>query len=92
MAMKGSEWHIIMKRQPEKMLRRLPRNLGRRIDGAILSLIDNPQPVNSKKLVGHDNLYRLRIGDWRVVYAIENEQLIILVIRIASRGSAYQNI
>lgn len=92
MAMKDSEWQIIMKRQPEKMLRRLPQNLGRRLDRAILSLIDNPQPANAKKLVGHDNLYRLRIGDWRVIYAIKDDQLIILIIRIAPRGDVYQNI
>ena len=90
--MTSKNWRIVMERQPEKTLRRLPQNLGRRIDRAILSLIDNPQPANAKKLVGYDDLYRIRIGSWRVMYAIEDEQLIILVIRIAPRGSVYENI
>ena len=90
--MASNEWRIVMERQPEKTLRRLPQNLGRRIDRVILSLTDNPYPVGSKKLVGHNNLHRIRIGSWRIVYAIEDDQLIILVIRIAPRGSAYHNL
>ena len=92
MAMANSEWRIVMERQPEKTLRRLPQNIGRRIDRAILALTENPHPNNSKKLIGYDNLYRIRIGSWRVIYAIEDEQLIILVIRIAPQGSVYHNI
>ena len=92
MTTKRNKWQIVMKRQPEKMLRRLPQNLGRRIDRAILSFVDDPQPANAKKMVGYDDLYRIRIGSWRVVYAIEGDRLIILVIRIAPRGSAYHNI
>ncbi len=54
-------------------------------------LAENPHPLVFKKIIGRDNLYHIRIGSWQVVYAIENDRLVILVIRIAPRGSAYQN-
>ena len=81
-----------MKRQPEKRLRHLPKNLGYRIDRAILSLADDPRPSGSKKLIGHHNLYRMRVGSWRIIYAVEDDHFIVLVIRIAPRGDAYHNI
>lgn len=44
---------------------------------------------NAKKLQGREG-YRLRVGEWRVIYEIQNEQLVILVLRIAPRGEAYR--
>ena len=85
-------WQVILERQPKKILRRLPRPLLKRIQSAMWELADDPHPPDSKKLVGYNNLYRIRIGSWRVVYAVEDDRLIILVIRIAPRGSAYHNI
>ena len=86
------KWRIHIEKQPQRTLRRLPKNLGQRIDRAILNLANEPKPANSRKLVGFDNMYRMRIGGWRIIYTIKNDQLLILVIRIAPRGSAYQNL
>lgn len=44
---------------------------------------------NAKKLQGREG-YRLRVGDWRVIYAIQNEKRIIIVLKVASRGEAYK--
>ncbi len=86
------KWRIIMGRQPEKALRRLPQKLGKRIDRAILSLADNPRPSGHKRLVNFENLYRIRVGRWRVIYTIRDEELVILIVRVAPRGSAYHNL
>jgi mRNA interferase RelE/StbE len=43
-----------------------------RIDRKILALADNPRPAGCKKLKGHKNLWRVRVGDWRVVYVIDD--------------------
>lgn len=83
-------WTIILDRQPQKVIRRLPRDLLQRIDRAILALAEDPYPSGCKKLKGHDNLYRLRVGDWRISYAVEENRLIILVIEVAPRGRAYR--
>ncbi len=85
----SASWQIEMERQPEKMLKRLPKNLLQRIRVAIWALADDPRPSGCKKLAGYENLYRVRVGSWRIVYAIEDDRLVILIVRIAPRSSAY---
>jgi len=83
-------WTIIIDRQPQRAMRRLPRDLLERIDQAILSLAADPRPTGSKKLSGHDNLYRVRVGEWRISYAVEDDRLIVLILEVAPRGRAYR--
>lgn len=83
---------VLLERQPEKILRRLPRDLLKRIDQVLGALAFDPRPPGCVKLAGHETLYRLRVGDWRIVYAIEDDALIVLVIEIAPRGDAYRNL
>ncbi len=85
-------YRVLITKQPEKALRKLPRNLVARLVRAIDALAETPFPPNCKKLTGYDNLYRLRVGDWRISYAVENDQLVIVVLEIAARGSAYRNL
>lgn len=70
----------------------LPRQLVARIDGAIQRLADDPRPSGAEKLKGHQNLYRLRVGDYRVVYTIEDTRLLIVVIKIGNRKDVYRGI
>ena len=72
----------------EKVLCRLPNNIVSRIDRAIRALGTNPRPTGCKKLAGHDNLYRVRVGDWRISYAVEDVRLIVLVLEVAPRGGS----
>ncbi len=58
----------------------------------IESLADNPRPHGHVKLSGYENLYRVRKGDWRIVYLVQDEQLLILIIEVATRGNAYKNL
>lgn len=84
-------WQVIITRQPKKIMHRLPRDLLKRIDRKIQELAHNPRPEGSKKLAGHDNLYRVRVGDWRISYAVEEDKLLVLILEIAPRGEAYRN-
>ena len=84
-------WSIIIHRRAEKVLYRLPEDVLDRIRSTINKLGRDPRPEGCKKLVGFDNLYRVRIGDWRISYQIEEDQLIVLVLEIATRG-AYRNL
>jgi mRNA interferase RelE/StbE len=74
-----------------KTLRRLPRNLARQIFDKMNGIAQNPctQHNNVKPLKGTP-YYRLRVGDWRVVYEIQNERIVILVLTIAPRGEVYK--
>ena len=74
-----------------KILRKLPKNLLKQIQAKIDNLAKEPRPDGCKKLAGHENLYRVRVGDWRILYSIEDEKLIILILVIAPRGSAYRD-
>jgi len=82
-------WRIVVSRKAEKSLRRLPRDLLDRIAKAIDSLAVEPRPPGCKQLVG-GAFYRLRIGDWRIIYAIKDDRLIVLIVNVAPRGSAFQ--
>ena len=68
------------------------RKARERLSQAIDDLAENPRPHGCKKLEGHDDLYRIRKGDWRISYAVKDEQLLILVIEVAQRSSAYRNL
>ncbi len=87
-------WKIIFHRNAEKALDRLPITELNRVWARIKELENDPRPYGCKKLKGTacDNLYRLRVGDWRILYAIEEEKLIILILDIEPRGSAYRQL
>lgn len=74
-----------------KTLRKMPRNLAILVEGKITQLADggNALAGNVKKLQGRDG-YRLRVGDYRVIYMIDNGALLIIIVRIGSRGDVYE--
>ena len=61
--------------------------LARKID----SLTINPYPQGTKKLKGSDDLHRLRVGDYRIIYQVKNDQLLILVVKIGHRKEIYRS-
>jgi mRNA interferase RelE/StbE len=82
-------YSIELTRSAEKDLRRIDKSKISRIYKQIELLTANPRPDGVKKLAGADRTYRIRIGDYRVVYEIEDKVLLILVIRIAHRKDVY---
>lgn len=56
---------------------------------AIEKLAVNPRPAGCIKLVGESDQWRVRVGDWRIVYRIEDGRLVVVVIRVAPRGGVY---
>ena len=80
-------YQIILKKKAKKFIDRLPANERRRIVAEIERL---PNGEDIKKLKGHDGLLRLRVGDYRVIYTIDNGKLIIYVIDIDNRGDVYK--
>ncbi|NOY29357.1 MAG: type II toxin-antitoxin system RelE/ParE family toxin [Planctomycetes bacterium] len=73
-----------------RQLRKLPTRDQKRIVREIELLEDNPRPSGVKKLIGEDNFWRIRIGDYRVVYEIKDAKLLVLVLRIAHRKDIYR--
>jgi mRNA interferase RelE/StbE len=64
--------------------------LKRRIGAAIDALAINPRPPSCVKLTDEDNLWRIRVGDYRILYEVHDGRLLVLVIRIADRKEAYR--
>jgi mRNA interferase RelE/StbE len=61
-----------------------------RLKNAIYKLAQNPRPAGCKKLIG-SKAYRIRVGDYRIVYAIEDGQLIVIVVAVDNRKDVYRN-
>lgn len=74
----------------EKSLLRLPKQVVQRVRGAIQALKVDPRPPGSKKLKGEGDKWRIRVGDYRVVYLIEDGNLVILIIDVGHRKDIYR--
>lgn len=83
---------VELKRGPEKFLRRQSRRIQRQIISGLRKLQDDPRPPAARKLQGMKNLYRIRTGDYRIVYCVEDDKLVVLVVRIAHRKKVYKNL
>jgi mRNA interferase RelE/StbE len=68
----------------------LPQAIQKRIVRAVEGLQTNPRPPGAIKLQGEHDLYRLRASDWRVVYQLADDRLVVLVVRIGQWGDVYR--
>ena len=82
---------MVFAKDAQKALLRLPKNTAVLIRQKLEQLAVDPYAphLNAKKLQNRSG-YRLRIGDWRVIYEIQNDELIILVLKVAQRGAVYR--
>lgn len=83
-------YSIVYKKGVEKQLENLHDSDYVNITERILELANNPRPHGSQKLKGSINEYRIRVGNYRVIYTIADEVLIITVIKIAHRKDVYR--
>jgi len=83
-------YRVELTRSAEKDLRKIDRSRVATIVKELESLVSEPRPSGVKKLVGAEKTYRIRIGDYRVVYEIRDDVMIVLVIRIAHRRDVYR--
>lgn len=83
-------YEIIFKPSAEKALSKLPKNIQARVLEKIAILEENPRPNGVVKLEDSDNLYRIRMGDFRIIYSIQDKELLVLVVGIKNRREAYR--
>lgn len=79
-------YRIIIKKKTKKFIDRLPLNEKKRIVAAI-ELLPNGEDI--KKLKGHNDLLRLRVGEYRIIYTVDHGELIVMVIDAGNRGEIY---
>jgi mRNA interferase RelE/StbE len=84
-------YEILIKASAEKEIRRLSHEMRERITSAILSLRDEPRPLGVRKLKGRDEEgWRIRVGDYRVLYQIDDELRQATIYRVGHRRDVYR--
>ena len=84
------KYSLEVKQSAQKELDALDDTLFNRIDRKVLALAEMPRPAGCKKLKGHRDLWRIRVGDWRVLYIIDDSVQLVRVTRIAHRREVYE--
>lgn len=86
------KYKVTFSSEAEKNLRKIDRNIARRILTSLAGLSNDPfNNSNTKKMKGKEGaIYRLRVGNYRIIYEVINNELIIFVVRIGPRGDIYK--
>ncbi len=84
------KYQVDFKPSAARELRKLPKDIAKRISKKIDSLADNPFPRGYIEMKGSKEFYRVKEGDYRIIYTVEHGELIILVVRIGHRREIYR--
>jgi mRNA interferase RelE/StbE len=82
-------YRIEVSNTSHQQIRRLPEQTQERINQAIAHLAENPRPLGVKKLTAREG-YRIRVGDYRILYQIDDAAKLVIIYRIAARGDVYR--
>jgi mRNA interferase RelE/StbE len=85
-------YEIFIEKKAEKDLRRLPKNYQNKIIQKILNLKDNPKSIAIRKITSSENYYRIKVGDYRIIYEINYKEKRINIFRVRHRKEAYRNL
>ena len=81
---------LLIKRSAERDLHRLPRALFERVNERILALRDDPRPPGGRKLAGALEGWRIRMGDYRILYQIDDDAQTVTIVRVKHRREVYR--
>lgn len=85
-----NSFEIYWKASAKKELKQIDKSEIPKILIEIEKLSHEPLPTNCKKIVGTEHIYRIKIGNYRVIYSLESEQLLIEIIRVRHRKDVYR--
>lgn len=83
-------YQVELSKRAERQLRKLDPDIQSLIGVAIDTLAIDPRPAGVKKLKGDENVYRIRVRDYRIVYEIQDDDLIVLVVKFGHRRDIYR--
>ncbi|MGI8642040.1 MAG: type II toxin-antitoxin system RelE family toxin [Pyrinomonadaceae bacterium] len=84
------KYQVDFKPSAARELRKLPKDIAKRISKKIDSLADNPFPYGYTEMKGSQNYYRVKVGDYRIIYTVEHGEILILVVSIGHRREIYR--
>ena len=85
-----TQYAVTLADSARKELRVLPAHVVQRVHAKLRELTINPRPSGCKKLQGHKNCWRIRVGDYRIVYTIDDAKTLVDITRIAHRKEVYE--
>ena len=85
-----SRYAVEIARSAVKVIAALPRKEQQRVRAAIDLLAETPRPPTCVALVGESNVYRVRVGDYRILYEVFDQRLVIQVVRVGHRRDVYR--
>ena len=74
----------------ERQIRKLEREDQKRVVRAIQTLASDPRPRGARKLNGYDDLFRIRVGVYRVIYSVDDERIVAIILKVGHRGDVYR--
>lgn len=83
-------YRVVYEPSAWKQILDLPQEMQQRIHAAIESLEAEARPSGAKKLKDEGGLYRLRVGDYRIVYNVQDDVLLVLIVRVGNRREVYK--
>ncbi|HLB11569.1 MAG TPA: type II toxin-antitoxin system RelE/ParE family toxin [Dehalococcoidia bacterium] len=83
-------YRVRIERSAERDLKRLSTEELRRVVSHIRALADSPRPVGCRKLSGSEDDWRLRVGDYRIIYTVDDEAKVVQVMKVRHRREAYR--
>jgi mRNA interferase RelE/StbE len=85
-------YRVEVKSSAQREIARLPKETRRRVLLAIANLSGEPRPDRARKIAGADDTYRIRVGDYRVVYQVADRVLIVFIVRVGHRKDVYRGL
>lgn len=83
------KYELFINPKIEKALSKIDASMALKIKNSIRALATNPRPPGVKKLKGEDNAYRIRVGDYRIIYEIYDSKVLILIVNVGHRKEIY---
>ena len=87
-----ARYRIELTRDALRSLAKLDKPVRRRLQGAIDKLADDPRPAGMIALRGAPGAFRIRVGDYRIIYTVQDERLLIVVVDIGHRREVYRHV
>jgi mRNA interferase RelE/StbE len=83
-------YEIVLAGAARRQLEKLPGAVLAQIDAAILRLADDPRPRGCRKLAARDDRWRIRVGDYRIIYVVDDEDRVVIIAEVGGRDDVYR--
>ncbi len=83
-------YHVEITGSAERQLRKLARSNQLRVARALVGLATEPFPTQSRKIAGTQDVWRIRVGSYRILYSVDNDRVVVIILKIGHRKDVYR--